>query len=81
MFDNFFGNPDAVQTIERMIKGNRIPQTILFDGPEGAGKATLARRFRVRVPDGYVPRPIPTMTLRPDGSIPAELEARRPACR
>ncbi len=28
-----------------MIRGNRITQTLLLSGPEGVGKATLARRF------------------------------------
>ena len=49
MFDNFFGNPEASQVLERMISGKRIPQTILLDGPEGVGKATLARRFAARL--------------------------------
>ena len=32
-----------------MIRGERIPQTLLFSGPEGVGKATLARRFGAAV--------------------------------
>ena len=34
-----------VDALEDMIRRNRIPQTLLFSGPEGIGKATLARRF------------------------------------
>jgi DNA polymerase-3 subunit delta' len=45
MFDNFAGNAEAVATLRQMISSGRIPQTILLDGPEGIGKATLARRF------------------------------------
>lgn len=45
MFENFLGNTDAAATLRRMIEGERIPQTLLFAGPEGVGKATLARRF------------------------------------
>jgi DNA polymerase-3 subunit delta' len=44
-FPNFFGNSGVVQTLKQMIAGERIPQTILLSGPEGVGKATLARRF------------------------------------
>jgi DNA polymerase-3 subunit delta' len=43
--ENFYGNSDVVGTLEQMIRGNRITQTLLFSGPEGVGKATLARRF------------------------------------
>ena len=43
--ENFFGNDAVVQTLTDMIRRERIPQTLLLSGPEGAGKATLARRF------------------------------------
>jgi DNA polymerase-3 subunit delta' len=43
--DNFHGNADVVDTLEQMIRGERITQTLLLSGPEGVGKATLARRF------------------------------------
>ncbi len=43
--ENFYGNSDVVATLEQMIRGERITQTLLFSGPEGVGKATLARRF------------------------------------
>ncbi|MEX2260757.1 MAG: AAA family ATPase [Bryobacteraceae bacterium] len=45
MFNDFWGNRAAAKTLERMIRQERIPQTLLFSGPEGVGKATLARRF------------------------------------
>jgi DNA polymerase-3 subunit delta' len=44
-FDNFYGNSRAAQTLSQMIEQGRIAQTILLSGPEGVGKATLARRF------------------------------------
>lgn len=49
MFDNFYGNPSAVETLEQMIHRERIPQTVLLHGPEGVGKATLVRRFAARI--------------------------------
>jgi DNA polymerase-3 subunit delta' len=45
MIQNFQGNPDVAATLSRIAQRDRIPQTLLFDGPEGVGKATLARRF------------------------------------
>ncbi|MEQ1945697.1 MAG: DNA polymerase III subunit delta' [Bryobacteraceae bacterium] len=47
--DNFFGNRGVVDALMDMIRRDRIPQTILLSGPEGAGKATLARRFGARL--------------------------------
>ncbi len=54
MFDGrvrepFWGNAGAVATLEQMVSTGRIPQTLLFNGPEGIGKATLARRFAAAV--------------------------------
>jgi DNA polymerase-3 subunit delta' len=48
-FENFHGNPGVAATLEQMVHGQRIPQTLLFSGPEGIGKATLARRFAERL--------------------------------
>lgn len=45
MFENFYGNAPAARTLAEAIQSGRIPQTILLAGPEGIGKATLARRF------------------------------------
>ena len=47
--DQFYGNPQIVETLERIVESGRIPQTLLFSGPEGVGKATLARRFAARL--------------------------------
>jgi len=45
LFGNFLGNAHAARALERMAQSGRIPQTLLFAGQEGVGKATLARRF------------------------------------
>ena len=49
MFENFFGNRQVQTALEGMIERERIPQTLLFAGLEGLGKATLARRFAARL--------------------------------
>lgn len=48
-FPDFFGNTGACEILAGMIERGKIPQTILLDGPEGVGKATLARRFAARL--------------------------------
>lgn len=45
MFENFHGNAPTAQVLAGMARDGRIPQTILLDGAQGVGKATLARRF------------------------------------
>jgi DNA polymerase-3 subunit delta' len=45
VFEEFYGNRPVAAALEQMIRQERIPQTILLAGPEGVGKATLARRF------------------------------------
>jgi DNA polymerase III subunit delta' len=49
VFENFFGNLHVQTTLEGMIERERIPQTMLFAGLEGLGKATLVRRFAARL--------------------------------
>jgi DNA polymerase-3 subunit delta' len=51
MFENFWGNRHVQKALEGMIERERIPQTMLFAGLEGLGKATLARRFAARLLD------------------------------
>ncbi len=48
-FQDFHGNANVAATLAQMIEQSRIQQTILLSGPEGVGKATLARRFAARL--------------------------------
>jgi DNA polymerase-3 subunit delta' len=45
MFDGYWGNRHVVDALEQMVAQRRVTQTLLFSGPEGVGKATLARRL------------------------------------
>lgn len=41
-FDSFLGNTAAVETLREMLRDDRMPGALLFTGPEGVGKKTLA---------------------------------------
>jgi DNA polymerase-3 subunit delta' len=49
MFEDFWGNSNVGESLEQMISHGRLAQTLLFSGPEGLGKATLARRLGARL--------------------------------
>src|SRR4051812_41844027 len=52
VFENYWGNLHVQTALEGMIARERIPQTMLFAGLEGLGKATLVRRFAARLLGG-----------------------------
>src|SRR6266516_2583655 len=68
MFDNFWGNPHVTLGLEQMLAQNRLAQTLLFSGPEGVGKATLARRLGAQLL-GH-----PEQIERDDLSLPPNME-------
>jgi DNA polymerase-3 subunit delta' len=41
-FDSYLGNPQAVAGVREMLASGRVPGTLLFAGPDGVGKRTLA---------------------------------------
>jgi DNA polymerase-3 subunit delta' len=44
-FTEFIGNPRTVAALRGMLAGERVPHAMLFTGPRGIGKFTLARMF------------------------------------
>src|SRR5271170_5882317 len=44
-FDQFLGNERIVTALRGMLRRDRAPSALLFTGPPGIGKYTLARMF------------------------------------
>ena len=44
-FDTFLGNERIVRALRGMLGRGRVPSALLFTGPRGIGKYTLARMF------------------------------------
>jgi DNA polymerase-3 subunit delta' len=44
-FAEFLGNPTILTALRRMLAAERVPHAMLFTGPRGVGKYTLARMF------------------------------------
>jgi DNA polymerase-3 subunit delta' len=68
MFESFYGNRHVTTALEQMVAHGRLAQTLLFAGPEGVGKATLARRLAQRL------LPHPELIEKDDLSLPENVE-------
>ena len=49
IFEPYWGNQAVTRALQQMLEQDRLSQTLLFSGPEGVGKATLARRLGARL--------------------------------
>jgi DNA polymerase III subunit delta' len=73
-FERFYGNGKVAQTLFALTRQERIPQTILLDGPEGVGKATLARRFAAAMIGGADKIEQDDLSLEPNAEAIADRE-------
>ena len=44
-FSEFLGNEKVVAALRGALRASRVPHALLFTGPRGVGKFTLARMF------------------------------------
>ena len=55
-FSDFLGNGNIIAALRGAMRAERVPHALLFTGPRGVGKFTLARMFaqasELRTPQG-----------------------------
>src|ERR1700722_2301924 len=73
-FEDFRGNSKVAHTLFAITRQERIPQTILLDGPQGVGKATLARRFAAALIGGAEKIEQDDLSLEQNAEVIAERE-------
>ena len=44
-FENLLGHGAAIETLQRLLESDRVPQAMLLHGPAGVGKGTVAAAF------------------------------------
>lgn len=49
VFKHVFGQEAATKTLSKFIKNGNVPHSILFSGPSGVGKTTLARILKTKL--------------------------------
>ncbi len=74
-FSEFLGNARIVTALRGMLAGERVPHAMLFSGPRGVGKFTLARMFAQAANCQRLPRRF----LRRVRPLPPHRTARGPA--
>jgi len=72
--ENFFGNHAVGEALEEMVRRERITQTLLLSGPEGVGKATLARRFGASLVGGADKIELDDLSLESNAALIADRE-------
>jgi DNA polymerase III subunit delta' len=78
-FSEFLGNARVVTALRGMLASERMPHAMLFSGPRGVGKFTLARMFAQaanceRLPDDFCGECAPCRRIALLGNLPPLIE-------
>ena len=74
--EHLIGQPDAVRTLQGLLKNGGLPHAIMLNGPSGTGKTTVARILRDRLKCGQF-REVNCATLESPLDTVREIEKKR----